>query len=81
MPHLEAMKNILTHTLGLRRAELDAGTPLLGAMGELDSMAMVSLIAALEAHFGIAIADDDVHAHHFATLGSLTAFVRERTRT
>ena len=38
-------------------------------------MAVVSLIGALEEHFGIAIDDDDISASTFETLGSLAAFV------
>jgi acyl carrier protein len=56
----------------------DAATPLLGAIPELDSMAVVSLIAALEEHFGFAVADDEIEAATFATLGSLTEFVEQK---
>ena len=56
----------------------DAATPLLGAIPELDSMAVVSLITALEEHFGIAVADDEIEASTFATLGSLTEFVQQK---
>ena len=78
MPHLEAVKNILSSTLGLGKRDMDADTPLLGSMPELDSMAVIGVIAALEQHFGIAVADDDIHARHFATVGSLHAFVRDK---
>ena len=56
----------------------DAATPLLGAIPELDSMAVVSLITALEEHFGIAVADDEIEAATFATLGSLAEFVQHK---
>jgi acyl carrier protein len=56
----------------------DAATPLLGAIPELDSMAVVSLITALEEHFGIAVADDEIEASTFATLGSLAEFVQQK---
>lgn len=78
MPHLEAVKHILLTTLGLGQLEMTSETPLLGSLPELDSMAVVSVITALETHFGIAVADDDIHARHFATLGSLNAFVRDK---
>ena len=78
MPHLEAVKHILSSTLGLGQLEMTAETPLLGSVPELDSMAVVSVITALETHFGITVADDDIHARHFATLGSLNAFVRDK---
>jgi acyl carrier protein len=79
MKYLEEVKTILTDVLGLDPATaLSADTPLLGSLPELDSMAVVSLIGALEAHFGIAVDDDDISASTFATLGSLAAFVEQK---
>ncbi|MBQ5964526.1 acyl carrier protein [Massilia sp. ZL223] len=80
MTYLDQVKTILTDVLGLGAsgAALGADTPLLGSLPELDSMAVVSLIGALEEHFGIAIDDDDISASTFATVGSLAAFVEER---
>lgn len=79
MPHTEAilaeLKAILTRTLGLGERALDAGTPLLGSLPELDSMAVIAVISAIEEHFDIAIGDDDIQARHFATLGTLQALV------
>ena len=78
---LAAVKEVLVETLELhdRADELDASTPLMGALPELDSMAVLELIAALEQRFGITVAEEDVTAETFETLGSLTAFV-ERAR-
>ncbi|MDC8756843.1 acyl carrier protein [Janthinobacterium fluminis] len=78
MPHLEAVKHILSTTLGIGQQDLCAETPLLGSVPELDSMAVVGVIAALESHFGIAVDDDEIHARHFATLGSLSDFVHAK---
>lgn len=64
--------------LGGRMQAMDASTPLLGAIPELDSMAVVNLITALEEHFGISVADDEIGAATFATLGSLSAFVEQK---
>jgi acyl carrier protein len=50
-------------------------TPLLGAIPELDSMAVVALITALEEHFGFAIDDDEIDGSVFASPGTLIAFV------
>ncbi|AWL05287.1 acyl carrier protein [Massilia oculi] len=77
---IDQIKTILTDVLSLGDAgrQLDADSPLLGALPELDSMAVVSLIAALEEHFDIAIDDDDISASTFATLGSLAAFVDDK---
>jgi acyl carrier protein len=57
---------------------MTAATPLLGAIPELDSMAVVSLITALEEQFGIAVDDDEIGAATFETLGSLAAFVEQK---
>jgi len=75
--YLDEVKTILIDVLNLGDAgrALDAGSPLLGSLPELDSMAVVSLIGALEDHFDIAIDDDDISASTFETLGSLAAFV------
>ena len=80
--YLNDVKNILTDVLSLdpaRAAALDENTQLLGSMPELDSMAVVSLIGALEEHFGIAIDDDDISASTFESVGTLRAFVAART--
>ena len=53
-------------------------TPLLGAVPELDSMAVVSLLTELAGRFGITIDDDDFDGAVFATVGSLSDFVRRR---
>lgn len=64
--------------LGARTQDLVATTPLLGAIPELDSMAVTNVIAALEEHFGFTIADDEIGASTFATLGSLSEFVEQK---
>jgi acyl carrier protein len=58
-----------------RGAAFTRATPLLGAIPELDSMAVVALIAALETQFDLAFDDDDMDGATFATLGSLADFV------
>lgn len=62
-------------SLNGRSAGFSAGTPLLGAIPELDSMAVVALIAGLEERFGFAVEDDDIEGSTFATVGSLVEFV------
>ena len=80
MNYLEEVKTLLIDVLNLGPAgqALEADSPLLGSLPELDSMAVVTLIGALDEHFGIAIDDDDISASTFATLGSLAQFVAER---
>ena len=77
MMYLDEVKTILINVLSLGDAgqRLNADSPLLGSLPELDSMGVVSLIGALEQHFDIVVGDDDISASTFETLGSLTAFV------
>ena len=53
-------------------------TLLLGAIPELDSMAVVSLITGLENHFGLVVDDDDMDGNTFATVGSLVDYVNSK---
>ena len=80
MKYLEEVKTLLIDVLHLGAAgeQLSADSPLLGSLPELDSMAVVTLIGALEEHFGIMVDDDDISASTFATLGSLAQFVAAR---
>jgi acyl carrier protein len=66
--------------LGVRVKKWDRSTSLLGNTPELDSMAVVTVIGALEDHFGITVADDEVSAEIFATVGSLSSFVESKQR-
>lgn len=68
---------ILEEALGLegRSGEFGLDTPLLGAVPELDSMAVVGVINLLEEHFDFMIDDDELDGSTFATLGSLLDFV------
>ncbi len=80
MQHLEQVKKILIEVLGLdeRRSALREDTILLGNIPELDSMTVVSVIAALEKQFGITIDNDEVSAKNFETIGSLTRFIEQK---
>lgn len=62
-------------SLGGRGLAMTAQSPLLGAVPELDSMAVVAILTGLEDRFGILIEDDDVDGQVFASVGSLVAFV------
>jgi len=53
-------------------------TPLLGAIPELDSMAVVGVINLLEERFGIVVEDDEIDGATFESVGSLVAFVKEK---
>jgi acyl carrier protein len=79
---LEAVRAVVVETLGVqdRAGTLEASTPLLGSLPELDSMAVLELVLALEERFGIAIEGEDVTAEVFETLASLAAFVDGKLR-
>ncbi len=73
----QAVLQVLEESLGLggRAAGFEDATPLLGAVPELDSMAVVGVIAALEEHFGFYVGDDDIDGSTFETVGSLSRYV------
>ena len=80
MQHIEEVRNILSDVLSLgeRRNSLNEDSPLLGAIPELDSMAVVNVITALEEHFDITVDDDEISAKTFETVGSLAQFVEQK---
>ena len=73
---------LLDEVLGLRgrAAAFEAATPLLGAVPELDSMAVVAVLTTLEERFGFVVEDDDIDGSTFATFGSLVEFVESKLR-
>ncbi len=62
-------------SLNGRSSAFTRDTPLLGAIPELDSMAVVALITGFEERFGFSVDDDDIEGSTFATVGSLIDFV------
>jgi len=74
---IDDMKRLLRDTLqiGPRSHQLTEQSPLLGHIPELDSMAVVAVLTAIEERFGFVIDDSEISADTFATLGSLTDFV------
>ena len=77
MSSFDEVKVVLADSLQLgERADLmTASTQLLGSLPELDSMAVVTVITAIEDHFGFTVDDDEVSAEIFETVGSLSEFV------
>lgn len=77
---LTEIKKILTDTLGLgdRLDRMGPDMMLLGNVPELDSVAVVTVILAIEKNFSIAIKDDEISAQTFATLGTLADFVKNK---
>jgi len=80
MQSFEDVRDILSDVLSLgdRRNSLNVDSGLLGSIPELDSMAVVNIITALEEHFGFVVDDDEISAKTFETLGSLTHFVEQK---
>jgi len=74
---IDEVKAVLGRALALgdRAAQLDAATGLFGNIPEFDSMAVVTVLTALEERFGIGIEDDEITADIFETVGSLSRFV------
>ena len=56
----------------------DENTGLLGSIPEFDSVAVVSLVTALEEEFGCTFDDDELNADVFATIGSLTKVTEQK---
>ncbi len=73
MDLVKEVSRVLDEVLSLkgRGAAFTRETHLLGAIPELDSMAVVTLITTLEERFGIEVADDEIDGSVFATVGSL----------
>lgn len=57
------------------QGQLTTNTSLIGSIPEFDSMAVVSIITAIEDTFGFVVEDDEIDASVFETVGSLVAFV------
>jgi len=70
---LRTLDDVLS--LGGRALAFTRETPLLGAVPELDSMAVVTLITSLEERFGITVDDDEIDGATFGSVGSLINFV------
>jgi acyl carrier protein len=68
---------ILHSVLGLPGGAIaqSSESKLLGAIPELDSMAVVGVLTTFEEQFGIIVNDDEIDGDTFETVGSLSAFV------
>ena len=58
--------------------ELQTSSALLGAIPELDSMAVVNLMLGLEETYGFHVDDSEVEVEIFETVGSLGAFAQAK---
>jgi acyl carrier protein len=73
---------VLERVLNLRgrTSTFNLDTPLLGSLPELDSMAVVAVITALEDRYGFTVEDDEIDGAAFASVGSLVRFVEEKLK-
>lgn len=73
------LRSVLGDVLGLHPARIAALTPdspLLGALPELDSMAIATVLAGIEDRFGVIFDDAELTGETLASYGSLLALVR-----
>lgn len=78
---LEAtLRGILESAVGKRALPptLTDATELLGAIPELDSMAVLGVLTQIQEDFGVPIEDDEVSADIFQTFGDLKRFVEAK---
>ena len=74
----ETVKVLVADSLGVARSTLELDTPLIGHMIELDSMAVVAIILALESEFGIIVHDDEFSSNMFESVQTLVELVQEK---
>ena len=82
MVSLEDIRQIVGDVLqlGSRANELAADTPLMGGIPEFDSMAVISVLTAIEERYDIFVDDDEITAEVFESLGTLKDFVELKLR-
>lgn len=78
MDVLNQVKSILSEVLGVDSSSFEESSALLGAVPEFDSMAVVSVITAVEDSFGIFVEDDEISAETFETVGSIVEFINAK---
>ncbi|MCY4421301.1 MAG: phosphopantetheine-binding protein [Gammaproteobacteria bacterium] len=77
---IKQVLEVLAESLPLPEVTYEMGeqAPLLGAIPELDSMAITSIISALEERFEIAFDDEDLDAEAFQTVGTLRDLIASK---
>lgn len=83
MKDLDRVRRILRDTLqlGARADQLMEHSRLLGGIPEFDSMAVVGIVTSIEEEYGLTINDDELSADVFETVGSLSRFIAQKTRS
>ena len=77
---INQLKTVLDEALFLngRTKQWGDQMSLLGNVPELDSMAVMNVVSAVEIKFGIFVEDDDINAEVFATIESLAIFIDQK---
>ena len=76
---LTAVRDILVQTLQLADGDaITEDTELLGNIPEIDSMAVVTILTAIEEQYEFFIDDNEISAETFETLGTLVEFVERK---
>lgn len=77
MQTVAQLLRLLDDTLNLqgRTATFNESTRLMGAVPEMDSMGVVTLLTAFEEQLGLSVDDDEIDGGLFETVGSLLAFI------
>lgn len=81
MPIDTAIRHILVNSLGLDRnrvLNISDSDLFFDHFPEIDSLALTTLLTALEDHFGITIDMDDLTPEVFETFGQFCAFVAQQ---
>lgn len=76
------LRAVLRDVLGLsddRVNAMDEASLLFGALPEMDSMAVATLLTELEDRLGIVIDDDDIDAETFESFGTMMSFLLRKT--
>lgn len=74
-----ALTEVLAELLGGGAERYTPDTELFGSLPELDSLALVELITAVEVRFGFELDEDDITAEVFGTVESLAAHIEACT--
>jgi len=79
---VDQVKSLIGKVLGIadRVDSMDESTRLLGSLPELDSMAAVELLAAIEERFGFEVDSADIVTDTLETVGTLAAYVEKNRR-
>jgi len=64
--------------LGARGDLLTEESALMGALPELNSLTVVSIVASIEELLGVTVVDGEINADVFRTLGSLARFIASK---